>query len=104
MPACCSRRSRDPTHDDPVRSSWRPGCQPARVSVGSPPAAAPAAAIGRRLRSLPRSAPAAARARSEEHTSELQSHSDLVCRLLLEKKKIKKHKDTLQTIDSEYEQ
>src|SRR5438132_4115747 len=27
--------------------------------------------------------------RSEEHTSELQSHSDLVCRLLLEKKKIK---------------
>src|SRR6202012_6307590 len=29
--------------------------------------------------------------RSEEHTSELQSHSDLVCRLLLEKKK----KDTV---------
>src|SRR5436190_15390087 len=27
--------------------------------------------------------------RSEEHTSELQSHSDLVCRLLLEKKKIR---------------
>src|SRR5437588_9145253 len=27
------------------------------------------------------------RHRSEEHTSELQSHSDLVCRLLLEKKK-----------------
>src|SRR5437588_5072740 len=30
------------------------------------------------------------RPRSEEHTSELQSHSDLVCRLLLEKKK-KRH-------------
>src|SRR5437667_10043825 len=30
---------------------------------------------------------AAPRARSEEHTSELQSHHDLVCRLLLEKKK-----------------
>src|SRR5699024_12199772 len=28
--------------------------------------------------------------RSEEHTSELQSRFDLVCRLLLEKKKIKK--------------
>ena len=28
----------------------------------------------------------------EEHTSELQSHSDLVCRLLLEKKKINKNK------------
>src|SRR5699024_11904013 len=30
-------------------------------------------------------------ARSEEHTSELQSRFDLVCRLLLEKKKTKKH-------------
>src|SRR2546430_8198493 len=30
-----------------------------------------------------------ARARSEEHTSELQSQSNLVCRLLLEKKKNK---------------
>src|SRR5260221_8965196 len=29
--------------------------------------------------------------RSEEHTSELQSHSDLVCRLLLEKKKKHEH-------------
>src|SRR5947207_7153026 len=29
----------------------------------------------------------ASNSRSEEHTSELQSHSDLVCRLLLEKKK-----------------
>src|SRR5437773_7971208 len=28
--------------------------------------------------------------RSEEHTSELQSHHDLVCRLLLEKKKIQR--------------
>src|SRR6266540_5141916 len=33
--------------------------------------------------------------RSEEHTSELQSHHDLVCRLLLEKKKKKKKKQTL---------
>src|SRR2546430_10448781 len=30
--------------------------------------------------------------RSEEHTSELQSQSNLVCRLLLEKKKIKAYK------------
>src|SRR5476649_2078699 len=34
------------------------------------------------------SAPAFTKPRSEEHTSELQSHSDLVCRLLLEKKKL----------------
>src|SRR5437588_1912186 len=32
--------------------------------------------------------------RSEEHTSELQSHSDLVCRLLLEKKKKKTNRKT----------
>src|SRR5438034_6184983 len=32
--------------------------------------------------------PSAPDNRSEEHTSELQSHSDLVCRLLLEKKKV----------------
>src|SRR5215204_2054137 len=33
--------------------------------------------------------------RSEEHTSELQSHSDLVCRLLLEKKKKKAIANTI---------
>src|SRR5260370_23843958 len=37
------------------------------------------------FRSQPKSFPAASR--SEEHTSELQSHLNLVCRLLLEKKK-----------------
>src|SRR5438132_7510096 len=39
------------------------------------------------------------RLRSEEHTSELQSHSDLVCRLLLEKKKKKRqrHQSTIAT-------
>src|SRR5438034_1696109 len=35
--------------------------------------------------------------RSEEHTSELQSHSDLVCRLLLEKKNCKGPSTTTQT-------
>src|SRR5688572_32104214 len=33
----------------------------------------------------------AVRSRSEEHTSELQSQSNLVCRLLLEKKKTQTH-------------
>src|SRR5690242_21112314 len=37
------------------------------------------------------------RPRSEEHTSELQSHVNLVCRLLLEKKK-NKNKDKLHTV------
>src|SRR5207237_6678466 len=39
--------------------------------------------------------------RSEEHTSELQSHLNLVCRLLLEKKKkIKRHVIDLSQIES----
>src|SRR5690349_22101763 len=62
-------------------------------------------APGPRTRTPPtRSSPAAAtstatrparcsRCRSEEHTSELQSRRDLVCRLLLEKKKKKKTRD-----------
>src|SRR5947207_12288148 len=54
-----------------------------RGSIPSSPATA-----GRGLRSSGRGcARDAGNDRSEEHTSELQSHSDLVCRLLLEKKK-----------------
>src|SRR5436190_14043967 len=45
---------------------------------------------------------AESRSRSEEHTSELQSHSDLVCRLLLEKKKKKKNKK--ETTDKKIQQ
>src|SRR5437773_5506199 len=41
------------------------------------------------MRRGPSASPTSAhRRRSEEHTSELQSHHDLVCRLLLEKKKL----------------
>src|SRR2546427_7331885 len=47
----------------------------------------------REARAGPRWNGSAARCRSEEHTSELQSQSNLVCRLLLEKKK--KRKETL---------
>src|SRR5205085_10616264 len=42
--------------------------------------------VGLRLRCR-RSVPVSGRGRSEEHTSELQSQSNLVCRLLPEKKK-----------------
>src|SRR6476661_4259205 len=55
-----------------------------------PISAAPAPAAWPRTRATsPRPAGCGARAgwRSEEHTSELQSHLNLVCRLLLEKKK-----------------
>src|SRR5438046_7918814 len=62
---------------------------PARERSGRPPGGGGPGARsardtpGRRHRSPPR----ARRARSEEHTSELQSLTNLVCRLLLEKKK-----------------
>src|SRR3712207_8482084 len=54
-------------------------------------ARADAAAQGARLARAARARARAVRARgrSEEHTSELQSRQYLVCRLLLEKKKIK---------------
>src|SRR5260370_20927751 len=46
--------------------------------------------------------PCEGKERSEEHTSELQSHLNLVCRLLLEKKKnIVKHKSPLSRIEAE---
>src|SRR6266496_5426205 len=54
-------------------------------------------------RSRPASSPsprAASAPRSEEHTSELQSRRDLVCRLLLEKKK----KYQRETLDNEKKQ
>src|SRR5260221_8543098 len=59
----------------------RPPGRPLRRSRRAPHSCATGAtACARRRR-------AAYRPRSEEHTSELQSHSDIVCRLLLEKKK-----------------
>src|SRR5438034_8592996 len=74
---------------EPVRALVRPASRAAVLPLGAEavtgdvtdPAAWQAAARGVR-----------AIVRSEEHTSELQSHSDLVCRLLLEKKKKKKNK------------
>src|SRR2546430_9916789 len=51
----------------------------------APPAAPAAGTIAAR-------APVSYLPRSEEHTSELQSQSNLVCRLLLEKKKKNKHR------------
>src|SRR2546430_13571885 len=64
----------------------------AACSVFSPPK------CRRQISSTPMTPPmrlSNARTRSEEHTSELQSQSNLVCRLLLEKKK-KKHTHGIQ--------
>src|SRR2546427_3632272 len=60
----------------PASTTGRPPC--ACIGATAPPAMAPPAVPCRAFRPAPR---------SEEHTSELQSQSNLVCRLLLEKKK-----------------
>src|SRR5438093_7934463 len=71
---------------------------------------APALPLQARRRSPRRTAPAGrrratsrSRPRSEEHTSELQSLTNLVCRLLLEKKKKKKKTKTIQVIEENNE-
>src|SRR2546421_5561448 len=62
------------------RSSIAAGAHRPASATGASIAARAAAATGAGV------AAAHGRRRSEEHTSELQSRSDLVCRLLLEKK------------------
>src|SRR2546430_11754423 len=57
------------------RSVWSRSTSPA--PAGATDSGSPTSALG----------PGVGDARSEEHTSELQSQSNLVCRLLLEKKK-----------------
>src|SRR5438034_11746206 len=52
------------------------------ISPAPPAAARPAAPVAPGFEEM-----RGVKVRSEEHTSELQSHSELVCRLLLEKKK-----------------
>src|SRR5205085_11609676 len=79
-----TRRSSDLARRTPRARRARRRSAPRR---DSPPAAADATAADRRL-----TRPGRASRRSEEHTSELQSQSNLVCRLLLEKKKKKKKK------------
>src|SRR3712207_6972916 len=84
----------------PYTTLFRSPCVPipggaARRRAGCPadPVLQPA---GTAWRQDPRRRPGAA-ARSEEHTSELQSRQYLVCRLLLEKKKIKKYSYTIRS-------
>src|SRR2546427_8839768 len=67
-PRTCGR------HVPPRREGCNPRDFPDAVTMGAHEGRRPAALL---------------RMRSEEHTSELQSQSNLVCRLLLEKKKIR---------------
>src|SRR5260370_10982738 len=78
----------------PPRSTLFPYTTLFRSGVGAPagcpPAALPTAPRRSGAHAAGRGA-APAKTRSEEHTSELQSHLNLVCRLLLEKKKTSRH-------------
>src|SRR5207253_10672120 len=69
---------------DRGRGASRPGAsgQPRGRDAGTP-----AVAVSTHRAMTPESMAGAIEARSEEHTSELQSRGHLVCRLLLEKKK-----------------
>src|SRR3989454_6846570 len=71
-----------------------------RRRAGDPvlPSGAPQRESGPAPEPGPRRAPSPAPARSEEHTSELQSPCNLVCRLLLEKKKKNKRLTSPQII------
>src|SRR3712207_8915671 len=81
----------------PPRSTLFPYTTLFRSPSPSPPAAAtsgaaacwrPPSARGRAPSASPTCCPSRTAPRSEEHTSELQSRQYLVCRLLLEKKKL----------------
>src|SRR5207247_2724972 len=73
------------------------------ISRRSPPAAlAPPPPPPGAGRPSPRRPRAGRRTRSEEHTSELQSRVDLVCRLLLEKKKKDNLPQTRQSSSIQY--
>src|SRR5690242_20976085 len=69
------------------RSCWRPLLRRSRVPRLREPVAVDLERPRRALRPARRVLQRQPVARSEEHTSELQSHVNLVCRLLLEKKK-----------------
>src|SRR5438046_8245669 len=83
-------RHRDP-HSFPTRRSSdlnrRPSHGPQAKTNASATRVAPSDSLTPRSSPSARRAPGSAASRSEEHTSELQSLTNLVCRLLLEKKK-----------------
>src|SRR2546430_12615171 len=66
----------------------------ARPPPAAPGRASPAGGVSSSDRPVPRRG-----SRSEEHTSELQSQSNLVCRLLLEKKKKQKKDKMIKRIE-----
>src|SRR5260370_2860778 len=85
----------------PYTTLFRSGDESFRRSRASAGARAREETLGRGLARIGRSSQHQLRLgdRSEEHTSELQSHLNLVCRLLLEKKKEQRIPTTMHTPD-----
>src|SRR5688572_30939923 len=77
---CCATRSEKKRRGTRTRPTVSPNCAAATGAARCSPGSS--------------SLKQASETRSEEHTSELQSQSNLVCRLLLEKKKKETHPDT----------
>src|SRR2546430_13355372 len=74
-------RSHEPITSEPFIAKFR-----ALIMIANPRLSQPCG-VARTARSINASSEQITTRRSEEHTSELQSQSNLVCRLLLEKKK-----------------
>src|SRR5207249_11347830 len=94
QPSFPTRRSSDLTHTySTMYERWGNTFQPISNALGNPPRQIPSAkrpcrpSSGSMMAGVSCSSIMRSAARSEEHTSELQSRFDLVCRLLLEKKK-----------------
>src|SRR5688572_31830219 len=73
------------------RATAPPAMTGSSARLVTPAAPAPAAVEHATAPAPPMPATTVSATRSEEHTSELQSQSNLVCRLLLEKKKFDEH-------------
>src|SRR2546428_6223132 len=99
-PAACAARSSSTSKPKPrVRSPTKRRSAAAALKTLNPHCESATDRRPSRATSQLKTRPAATRCgsaatdtRSEEHMSELQSRSDLVCRLLLEKKKIKQQR------------
>src|SRR2546427_2880987 len=86
----------------PYTTLFRSPRPPVLLCTRVAPAPSPnSTAVARSLQSMIEVSFSEATTRSEEHTSELQSQSNLVCRLLLEKKKKNKLKTCVETTDED---
>src|SRR5438093_3596665 len=93
--ASVTRRSSTAALSSCLARNWARACVISSADAGAPLSACACTTAG------PKQSGVTTQTRSEEHTSELQSLTNLVCRLLLEKKK-KKNKPATKEARREY--